>query len=100
MEQYIQCGDIAENPLYVKELGIHIYTAEEFCYYIFNNTYPIKLKRKKVFQGAVFQEGFSDARYDRPTNTRKEQEAWTIAMNGRSRWIPATSSCCGSGCGR
>ena len=38
MEQYIQCGDIAENPLYVKELGIHIYTAEEFCYYIFNNT--------------------------------------------------------------
>ena len=39
MEQYIQCGDIAENPLYVKELGIHIYTAEEFCYYIFNNTY-------------------------------------------------------------
>ena len=34
MEQYIQCGDIAENPLYVKELGIHIYTAEEFCYYI------------------------------------------------------------------
>ena len=22
MEQYIQCGDIAENPLYVKELGI------------------------------------------------------------------------------
>ena len=21
MEQYIQCGDIAENPLYVKELG-------------------------------------------------------------------------------
>ena len=28
MEQYIQCGDIAENPLYVKELGIHIYTAE------------------------------------------------------------------------
>ena len=32
MEQYIQCGDIAENPLYVKELGIHIYTAEEFCY--------------------------------------------------------------------
>lgn len=39
MEQYIQCSDIAEHPLYIKELGIHIYTAEEFCYYIFNNTY-------------------------------------------------------------
>lgn len=39
MEQYIQCGDIAEHPLYIKELGIHLYTAEEFCYYIFNNTY-------------------------------------------------------------
>ena len=26
MEQYIQCGDIAENPLYVKELEASIFT--------------------------------------------------------------------------
>ena len=37
MEQYIQCGDIAENPLYVKELGIQrknsaiIYSTIRIC---------------------------------------------------------------------
>ena len=35
MEQYIQCGDIAENPLYVKELGIHIYPFQKKLLYFF-----------------------------------------------------------------
>ena len=34
MEQYIKCGDIAENPLYVKELGIHIYSGRILLLYI------------------------------------------------------------------
>lgn len=38
MGQYLVCGRIAGNPWYIRELGIRIYTAEEFCYYIFQNT--------------------------------------------------------------
>lgn len=42
MGQYLLCGKIAEHPYYIRELGLRIYTAEEFCYYIFNNTYLLE----------------------------------------------------------
>lgn len=37
MGQYILCGGVAEHPYYVKLLGIRLYSAEELCYYIYNN---------------------------------------------------------------
>lgn len=37
MGQYLLGGLAAKNPFTAKELSIHIYTAEELCYYIFNN---------------------------------------------------------------
>ena len=38
MEQYIQCGDIAETRSNVTEYA-SIFQQRRFCYYIFNNTY-------------------------------------------------------------
>lgn len=38
MGQYLLCGKVAKKPLHIRELGINIYTAEELCYYIYNNT--------------------------------------------------------------
>lgn len=37
MGQYLLCGAVAEHPYYVKLLGIRLYSAEELCYYIYNN---------------------------------------------------------------
>lgn len=30
-------ASLAKNPYYVKDLGIHLYSAEELCYYIYHN---------------------------------------------------------------
>lgn len=37
MGQYILCGRLAKHPFLVEELGVHLYSAEELCYYIFHN---------------------------------------------------------------
>ncbi len=37
MGQYLLCGAIAEHPYCVKILGLRLYSAEELCYYIYNN---------------------------------------------------------------
>ncbi len=42
MGQYILCGEIAAHPYYVKLLGIRLYSAEELCYYIYNNLFLIE----------------------------------------------------------
>ena len=35
------CGKRSENSYLIKEAGINIYSIEELCYYLFNNTYMI-----------------------------------------------------------
>lgn len=37
MGQYILCDAIAEHPYCIRQLGLCLYTAEELCYYIYNN---------------------------------------------------------------
>ena len=38
MEQVYLCGNVAAKPLYIRELGIYVYSAEELSYVIFNNS--------------------------------------------------------------
>lgn len=35
------CGKRTTNPYIIKEAGINIYTIEELCYYLYNNTYMV-----------------------------------------------------------
>lgn len=35
------CGKRTTNPYYIKEAGINIYSIEELCYYLYNNTYMV-----------------------------------------------------------
>ena len=35
------CGKRTKNPYYIKEAGINIYSIEELCYYLYNNTYMV-----------------------------------------------------------
>lgn len=37
MGQYLLCHKMAEVPYEMEEMGLHIYSAEELCYYIFHN---------------------------------------------------------------
>lgn len=37
MGQYILCAAVAEHPYCIRQLGLCLYTAEELCYYIYNN---------------------------------------------------------------
>ena len=40
MSAIILCrGKVADNPLYIMQSGIRLYTEEELCYYIYNNIY-------------------------------------------------------------
>lgn len=41
MSGLILCGKRSTNPYLIKESGINIYTVEELCYYLYNNTYMI-----------------------------------------------------------
>ena len=41
MSGLILCGKRSTNPYLIKESGISIYTIEELCYYLYNNTYMI-----------------------------------------------------------
>lgn len=37
MSAMILCrGKVADNPLYIMQSGIRLYTEEELCYYIYN----------------------------------------------------------------
>ena len=40
MSAMILCrGKVADNPLYIMQSDIRLYTEEELCYYIYNNIY-------------------------------------------------------------
>lgn len=41
MSGLLLCGKRSINPYLIKESGINIYSIEELCYYIYNNTYMI-----------------------------------------------------------
>lgn len=41
MSGLLLCGKTAKNPLYIKDLGINLYSMEELCYYLYNNIYMI-----------------------------------------------------------
>lgn len=41
MSGLLLCGKTAKNPLYIKELGINLYSMEELSYYLYNNIYMI-----------------------------------------------------------
>lgn len=36
---YSCIGNYAKNPYYIEKVGIHIYSAEELCYYLFQNAF-------------------------------------------------------------
>lgn len=37
MGQYLLCQKTAQMPYEIEEMGLHIYSAEELCYYIYHN---------------------------------------------------------------
>lgn len=37
MGQYLLCQKMAQMPYEIEEMGLHIYSAEELCYYIYHN---------------------------------------------------------------
>lgn len=41
MSGLLLCGKRTTNPYYIKEAGINIYSIEELCYYLYNNTYMV-----------------------------------------------------------
>lgn len=41
MSGLLLCGKRTTNPYIIKEAGINIYTIEELCYYLYNNTYMV-----------------------------------------------------------
>ena len=41
MSGLLLCGKRSTNPFLIKESGINIYTIEELCYYLYNNTYMV-----------------------------------------------------------
>lgn len=41
MSGLLLCGKRSINPYLIKESGINVYSLEEFCYYIYNNTYML-----------------------------------------------------------
>ena len=41
MSGLILCGRRTTNPYYIEEAGINIYSVEELCYYLYNNTYMV-----------------------------------------------------------
>lgn len=41
MSGLLLCGKRTTNPYYIEEAGINIYSIEELCYYLYNNTYMI-----------------------------------------------------------
>lgn len=41
MSGVILCGKRTTNPYYIEEASINIYSIEELCYYLYNNTYMI-----------------------------------------------------------
>ncbi len=43
MSGLLLCGKRTTNPYYIEEAGINIYSIEELCYYIYNNTYMVGL---------------------------------------------------------
>lgn len=43
MSGLLLCGKRTKNPYIVKEAGIGIYSIEELCYYLYNNTYMLDI---------------------------------------------------------
>lgn len=41
MSGLILCGKRTTNPYFIKESGLNIYSVEELCYYLYNNTYMV-----------------------------------------------------------
>lgn len=41
MSGLLLCGKRTTNPYYIKEAGVNIYSIEELCYYLYNNTYMV-----------------------------------------------------------
>ena len=41
MSGLLLCGKRTTNPYYIEEAGINIYSIEELCYYLYNNTYMV-----------------------------------------------------------
>lgn len=41
MSGLILCGKTTDNPFYVKEAELNLYSVEELCYFIYNNVYMI-----------------------------------------------------------
>lgn len=41
MSGLLLCGKRTTNPYYIEEAGISIYSIEELCYYLYNNTYMV-----------------------------------------------------------
>lgn len=41
MSGLLLCGKRTTNPYFIKEAGVNIYTIEELCYYLYNNTYMV-----------------------------------------------------------
>lgn len=44
MSGLLLCGKRAANPYLIIESGINIYSAEELCYYLYNNTYMVGIE--------------------------------------------------------
>lgn len=44
MSGLLLCGKRAVNPYLIIESGINIYSAEELCYYLYNNTYMVGIE--------------------------------------------------------
>ena len=36
---YLCIGSYAKTPYYIEKVGIHIYSIEELCYYLFQNAF-------------------------------------------------------------